>query len=79
LGIESKIRGLEPGIRLEQRQKLSKEMVAKLFANLKKYQRELPKKSTTAQAIGYALGNEVALKRFLGDGKIEIDHSTPHL
>jgi transposase len=73
--IESKIRGLEPGIRLEQRQKLSKEMVAKLFANLKKYQRELPKKSTTAQAIGYALGNEVALKRFLGDGKIEIDNN----
>jgi hypothetical protein len=35
----------------------------------------LPTKSTTAQAISYALNNEAALLRFLNDGKIEIDNN----
>ena len=29
----------------------------------------------TAKAISYALNNEIALQRFLGDGKIEIDNN----
>ena len=33
------------------------------------------KKSSTAKAIAYALNNEVALKRFLGNGNIEIDNN----
>ena len=50
-------------------------MVEQLFINLKKYRKDLPAKSTTAKAINYVLNNEVALQRFLNDGKIEIDNN----
>ena len=50
-------------------------MISGLFINLKKYRKDLPLKSTTAKAIAYALNNETALKRFLEDGKIEIDNN----
>jgi transposase len=73
--IEAKIRGKDPDKRLEERQKTSKQLLEKLFVDWKKYQKDLPKKSSTAQAIQYALNNEVALKRFLSDGKIEIDNN----
>ena len=36
---------------------------------------KLAQKGSTALAIKYALNNEVALKRFLIDGKIEIDNN----
>ena len=42
---------------------------------VKKNQKDLPKKSATGLAINYALNNEEALKRFLSDGKIEIDNN----
>ena len=48
---------------------------AKKVPNSRKYQKELPKKSATGLAINYALNNETALKRFLDDGKIEIDNN----
>ncbi len=73
--IETKIRGKDPDKRLEERQKLSKQLVEKLFTDFKKFQKELPKKSSTTKAINYALNNEAALKRFLNDGKIEIDNN----
>ena len=66
---------LDPGKRRESRQKLSKDLVEKLFINWKKYLKALPKKSATGLAINYALNNEDALKRFLDDGKIEIDNN----
>ncbi len=67
--------GLDPGKRGEEWQKRSKELVEKLFISWKKYYKELPKKSATGIAIGYALNNEAALKRLLSDGKIEIDNN----
>ena len=73
--IEEAISGLDPGKRRESRQKLSKDLVEKLFINWKKYLKALPKKSATGLAINYALNNEDALKRFLDDGKIEIDNN----
>lgn len=73
--IEARIKGLDPGKRLEARQNESKPLVEKLFANLKKFYGQLPKKSTTAQAIAYALNNELALCRFLENGAIEIDNN----
>jgi transposase len=73
--IEGEIKGLEPKKRLEHRQQESKELVEKLFNNFRKYRKELPLKSTTAKAIAYALNNEVALRRFVDDGKIEIDNN----
>lgn len=73
--IEAEIKGLDPGKRLERRQDASKELVEKLFINLKKWRKDLSSKSMTAKAINYALNNEIALQRFLGDGKIEIDNN----
>jgi len=73
--IEAKIRGSSPPERLECRQNESKELVLKLFIWLKKVYKELPKHSITAKAIAYSLNNEVALLRFLDDGKIEIDNN----
>jgi transposase len=73
--IEEAISGLSPDKRYKARQERSKDLVEKLFINWKKYLKELPKKSATALAINYALNNEIALKRFLDDGKIEIDNN----
>ena len=73
--IEEIISGLDPGKREEARQKRSKDLVEKLFISWKKYHKELPKQSATRAAISYALNNESALKRFLSDGKIEIDNN----
>ena len=73
--IEGSISGLDPGERYKARQERSKDLVEKLFINWKKYLKDLPKKSVTGLAINYALNNEDALKRFLDDGKIEIDNN----
>lgn len=73
--IEEDISGLDPDQRYKFRQERSKDLVGKLFINWKKYLKELPKKSATALAINYALNNEDALKKFLDDGKIEIDNN----
>ena len=73
--LEADVRGLEPDKRLEYRQKYSKELVRKLFSNLKKYRDKLSQKSTTTIAINYAMNNKVALMRFLDDGHIEIDNN----
>ena len=73
--IEESISGLDPDKRYEARQERSKDLVEKLFINWKKYLKDLPKKSATGLAINYALNNEDALKRFLDDGKIEIDNN----
>ena len=73
--IEAAIKGLTPERRMEHRQEKTKALVDQLFIDLKKYRKDLPTKSTTAQAISYALNNEAALLRFLNDGKIEIDNN----
>ena len=73
--VESEARGLDPGKRLEIRQKKSLKLVDELFAGFRKAYSQLPKKSSTAQAIAYATNNEKALKRFLDDGNIEIDNN----
>jgi len=74
--IESEVRGKSPDERKKRRQKESKPLVAGLFNKLKKYYKDLPKKSVTAQAIAYALNHELALRAFLEDGSIEIDNNT---
>jgi transcription initiation factor TFIIIB Brf1 subunit/transcription initiation factor TFIIB len=72
---EEEIRGLSPEERKEKRQTDSKELVEDLFDSFKKVLSKLAQKGSTALAIKYALNNEVALKRFLEDGKIEIDNN----
>lgn len=73
--IEEFINGLDPSKRYATRQERSKDLVEKLFTHWKKYLKDLPKRSATGLAINYALNNEDALKRFLDDGKIEIDNN----
>ncbi len=73
--IEADIRGLDPDQRLENRQQHSKKLVDELFSNLKKHRNSLPQKSSTVKAINYAMNNQDALMRFLGDGQIEIDNN----
>ena len=60
---------------MAQRQEQSKPLLDNLFKRLKAVQKKLPRKSSTARAIYYALANEEALSIFLSDGKIEIDNN----
>ena len=46
-----------------------------LFTGFKKAYKQLPKKSSTAKAIAYALNIEAALRKFLDNGNIEIDNN----
>jgi hypothetical protein len=62
-------------LRLVVRQEKSKELVEELFASFKRVKSKLPQKGSTVKAINYALNNEDALKRFLKDGRIEIDNN----
>jgi len=73
--IEAEIKGYPPDHRLEHRQSRSKSLVDHLFKWLQKTYLLLPKKSSTARAIYYALGNKDALMRFIDNGKIEIDNN----
>ena len=73
--IESKIRGLDPDIRLKTRKEKSVKLVDELFTGFKKAYKQLPKKSSTAKAIAYALNIEAALRKFLDNGNIEIDNN----
>ena len=50
-------------------------IVEDLFDSFKKVLSKLAQKGSTALAIKYALNHEIALKRFLEDGKIEIDNN----
>ena len=72
---EEEIRRLSSEERKEKRQTDSKELVEDLFDSFKKVLSKLAQKGSTALAIKYALNNEIALKRFLEDGKIEIDNN----
>ncbi len=74
-GIEKEIRGMEADKRKEVRLSRSKELVESLFGGFKKVLNKLPQKGSTAKAIMYALNNEEALKKFLTDGKVEIDNN----
>ena len=73
--IEERINGFAPDERLKVRQNESSKFVEKLFVTFNKYYSQLPKKSSTAKAIAYALNHQIALKRFLEDGRIEIDNN----
>jgi len=73
--IEKDIRGCPPNQRLENRQQKSKPLIDDLFNRLNNLKNKLPAKSPTSLAINYALNHQEALKRFLDDGKIEIDNN----
>jgi transposase len=71
--IEDEIRGQAPEHRCTIRQQRSRAIVDDLFSL---WARELPRlsgKSKLAEAIRYAIARRTVLKRFLDDGRIEID------
>ena len=71
--LEADIRGHDPDRRRRARAEHSRPIVDDLFAS---WERELPRlsgKSKLAEAIRYAIARRVILKRFLEDGRIEID------
>jgi transposase/FtsZ-binding cell division protein ZapB len=73
--IERAIRGQAPELRQATRQEQSKPLVDKLHTWMLEQLQTLSKKSTTADAIRYALNHWTALTRFLDDGRIEADNN----
>lgn len=71
--IEAEIRGTPPERRLAERRSRSRPLVEELFAWFEATLAKLPARSTTADAIRYALNHRDGLVRFLDDGRIELD------
>ncbi len=73
--IEDRVRGKPARVRLKARNESGRPKVDALRIWLDGVLAQLPRKSTTAAAIRYALGRWSALCRFLDDGTIEIDNN----
>lgn len=73
--IEDRVRGKPARVRLKARNESCRPKVDALRSWLDGVLAQLPRKSTTAVAIRYALGRWSALSRFLDDGTIEIDNN----
>ena len=76
-GVEraAKDAGLDDDARRELRQEHSVAIVDDLFALLAQYEAEVLPKSPMGKALRYALKLEVALRRFLDDGRLEADNN----
>jgi transposase len=73
--IEAGIRGSPPERRQKARQEYSKPIVDALHTWLKVQLSTMSRKSVTAEAIGYAVNQWQALRRYLDDGRIEMDNN----
>ena len=73
--VETTIRGASPERRREIRQQQTAPRFAAMREWLESMLRQLPQKSTTTEAIRYALTRWRALARFIDDGTIEIDNN----
>ncbi|TWB36936.1 transposase IS66-like protein [Nitrospirillum viridazoti] len=74
--IEAEIRGRTATERRSARQARSRPLVEDLKRWLERQLGRVSAKSTTAEAIRYALNQWTGLVRFLDDGRIEIDSNT---
>ena len=74
--IEAEIRGLSAADRRAARQLRAKPLLDAMKLWLEQRAAELPRKSSLAEAVGYALNQWDGLVRFLDDGRIEIDSNT---
>lgn len=70
------IRGRPPEARAAARAERSRPLALDLFAWLEAQLGRVPGRSTTADAIRYALNHREGLTRFLGDGRIDLDTNT---
>lgn len=73
--IEETIRGKPPDERRRRRQSHSQPILDELKQFFERALAQVSKKSDLAQAIGYALTRWTALRRFIDDGRIEIDNN----
>jgi transposase len=71
--VEAEINGLDPEQRRAVRQERARPVVEELFPWLEGQLRHLAGKSRLAQAIRYALKHRDGLRRYLDDGRVEID------
>src|SRR5512132_4354875 len=74
--IEAEIRGLSAADRRAARQWRTKPLLEAMKLWFEQRAAELPRKSSLAEAVGYALNQWNGLVRFLDDGRIEIDSNT---
>jgi len=74
--IEARVRGKSADDRLAVRQAESKPLVTELRVWFEEQIAKLPARSPTADAIRYALNHWDGLKRFLEDGRIELDNNS---
>lgn len=74
--IEAEVRGKTAADRLAARQAKSRPLVADLRAWFEAQVATLPGRGPTAGAIRYALNHWDGLKRFLDDGRIELDNNS---
>ncbi len=74
--IDAGLRGKPPEVRQAVRQTRSRPLVEDLFVWFEVQLTRLPRASPTAEAIRYALNHREGLKRFLEDGRIELDTNT---
>lgn len=74
---EARKRGLDPEERLALRQERSAPVAETLYSKLEQWQKDatfLPK-SLMGKAISYSLNHQKALRRYLEDGRLEIDNN----
>lgn len=72
--VEEEVRGREAAVVLAARQEKSRPVYDELLAWARVHEPHEPPSSMMGKAIGYLLGNEAALTRFLKDGRIPIDN-----
>lgn len=72
---EAKLEGLGPEARRALRQARSVPVLDEFFAWVKRIAPEAVPRSLLATAIGYALNQEVALRRYVDHGQLEIDNN----
>ena len=73
--IESQIRGQSAGERQVIRQAHARPLLNALHAWLEEQRQRVSRKSSIADAIGYALNHWSALIRYAADGRVEIDNN----
>ncbi len=72
--VEEAVRGQGPALRLEERARRSRPIYDELIAWCQKYRLLEPPTSLLGRATGYLLNHQLALTRFLGDGRLPIDN-----
>jgi hypothetical protein len=77
--VEEEVRGRAPAIVLEARQQKSRPVYDELLDWARVYKPQEPPSSMMGKALQYLTNHEVALTRFLDDGRIPIDNGVVEL